>query len=115
LNVLLNADNAVIHMDKFINYALNTEHPIGKHKAYVFRDVLGYTISTAESLVIKIRDGIYKFPATFKGSDNFGDKYEIIMEIEGVNGRTSLVVTCWIIDSGSDIPRLTSVYIPKKR
>ena len=115
VGVLPNADKAVISMEKLVNYVLNTEHPIGKHKAYLFKEVLGYSVGTARNLAVKIMDEIYNFPAIFKGSDRFGNKYEIIMNIEGINGRTAPVITAWIIDSGSDVPRLTSAYIHKKR
>ena len=68
-----------------------------------------------EILISVIRERVREFPATFSGTTDFGDKYEVVMEIEGVVGRKSIVETAWIIERGSDMPRLISAYIPKKR
>ena len=37
------------------------------------------------------------------------------MNIEGVNGKHADVLTAWIFDEDSDVPRLTSVYVKEKK
>ena len=111
MEILPNADRAVIPLEKFVNYALNIDHVDGRHKALVFRDVLGYTADNADALVSWIREGIYNFPASYKGKTQHGNKYEIIMQITGPTGRTAPVVTGWIIDNDANIPRLVTAYV----
>ena len=114
MNILPNADKAVIPIEKFRDYALNLTHESGVHKAIVFDKVLGYNTKNVQTLISKIREGIANFPATYKGFTIYGDKYEVTMPIEGVNGRVAPVVTGWLIGGDSGIPRLTSAYIPRK-
>jgi len=73
-----------------------------------------YRWRSFEELIANIRANIGKFPSDFKGTSDFGDIYEVIMELEGLNGRKASVVTGWIIDKGTDYPRLTSAYVDKK-
>ena len=40
---------------------------------------------------------------------------KVVMKIEGVNGRKSVVETGWIIEMDSNVPKLISAYIPKTR
>ena len=37
--------NIIIDENKFTAYALNPEHEVGRHKAYVFNQVLGYNLT----------------------------------------------------------------------
>ena len=41
-NALPNYQRAVILREKLEGYSLNPEHPVGKHKAIVFKSALGY-------------------------------------------------------------------------
>jgi len=109
--LLPNHENAVIPLEKFTRYILNLNHKDGKHKAIVFESALGYTARNANALISNIRMNINKFPATFKGSNIYGDKYEIVMELKGINGKRVQVVTGWIVDKESNCPRLTSAYV----
>ena len=115
LMVLLpNADKAVIPMEKFVNYALDICHADGRHKAFVFDRVLGYTVDNASGLIANIKKNIVNYPATHKGKTPHGDKYEIIMQQTGANGCTANVVTGWMIDNGTDVPRLTTAILIKR-
>ena len=109
--ILPNADRAVISIEKLVNYALDVTHNTGMHKAFVFESVLGYTTENAARLTENIKNNVDKFPAVHKGSNLYGEKYEVIMQLVGANGRKAEVVTGWIIDNGSDTPRLVTAYI----
>ena len=50
----------IISIEKLRNYCLNNEHPIGKHKAKVFKILLGIEKSDAEALKDLILEGIYE-------------------------------------------------------
>ncbi|MCW5922561.1 MAG: hypothetical protein KIS77_09460 [Saprospiraceae bacterium] len=50
MSLLPNAEFAFVPMEKLRDYALNPEHPAGKHKAAVFKSVLGMTVADADYL-----------------------------------------------------------------
>jgi len=64
-------------------------------------------------LIEQIRENIYNFPAITKGDIGYGLRYEVVMNIEGVNGKSTKVLTTWIDDVSSREMRLTSVYVDK--
>ena len=47
---LPNAHKAVVDIKKLRDYSLNPNHPVGKHKARVFKAALGITLKNAEWL-----------------------------------------------------------------
>ena len=47
---LPNSDKAVVEIEKLRDYSLNPNHPVGKHKARVFKTALGITLEDAEWL-----------------------------------------------------------------
>ncbi|MDR1669653.1 MAG: hypothetical protein LBR76_06825 [Oscillospiraceae bacterium] len=113
MNALPNGDKAVIPIKKLTQYSLDFEKE--PNKAAAFKSALGYTKETADKLIDNIHSNISKFSTTSKGNNGFGDIYEIIMQLTGVNGKTANVLTGWIIEKGTDFPRLTSAYVTKKR
>jgi len=113
LSSLPNAENAVIPVKKFAEYAL---HPVkGKGKAYAFEHALGYNLSNVDKLIENIRENLRCFEAVAKGENRFGFKYEVLMNLLGENGKTANVLTSWIVEHESGDTRLTSAYIKKAR
>jgi len=110
--MLKNADKAVIDIRKLTQYALNPE--ADKNKAEAFRLALGYDLSHAEEVRRKALAGAREHLATKKGSDHYGDKYEVHVPMTGPAG-SAVVLTGWIFDPGSDVPRLTSIYVDKRK
>jgi hypothetical protein len=47
---LPNGENAVVDIEKLIDYCRNPDHPRGKHKARVFESASGLTAQHAEFL-----------------------------------------------------------------
>ena len=112
MNILPNAENVVIPVEKFTEYAL---HPVkGKGKAYAFEQVLGYDLSNVDKLIENIRNNITNFESKLKGDNGFGLKYEVLMKLTGSNGRTANVLTGWIVEHGKKETRLTSVYVTNR-
>lgn len=103
---------AVIPIKKFTEYALNPDKDPNKAKA--FKDALGYELSDAQDLIDNIREHIKDFPALEKGKNPYGTLYEVLMELEGKNGKKANVKTGWILDDNTGETRLTSAYITKK-
>ncbi len=104
-------DLANIPDAKISGYALNMEHPIGKHKAIAFQSVLGYNIKNQEELIRQIRYGLSRYRASERATTKYGRPFEVKMLILGANGRYAPVKTGWQIDNGSDIPKLTTIYV----
>ncbi len=111
---LPNAGNLVISSSKVQGYALNPDHPVGKNKAKVFQNALGYNQSNAEELVEQIQSKVTDYVAVPGKSDQYGQRYSVDIPIIGPNGRTAIVRTGWIIRSESDKPELTTLYVKEK-
>jgi hypothetical protein len=102
----------VVAIEKLTDYALNLTHPVGEHKARVFRAVLGITQEHAEWLRNTLHDVAKNSEnAVLRQRKSFGDQYEIVFSLQGPNGNVSEVTSGWQIDTGTDFPRLTTCYI----
>lgn len=108
---MVNADKAIIDVNKLTSYALNTDHPVGGNKAKVFESALGYNQSNVADLITKVQDGVKNNPVKMLSSDKYGQRMAIEMPITGPNGQTAIVRTGWIYDAGSSVPRLTTIYV----
>lgn len=106
---------AVIDERKLTDYALKMDDAKSRDKAVAFRDALGYTLVNYKTLVDDVLNNLCRYPAKSKGNQIYGCLYEVVMPITGPNGRTARVLTAWIIEWGNEVPRLTSIYVTKKR
>lgn len=107
---LPNSERAVVKIAKLREYSLNPTHEVGKHKARIFKAALGITIDDADWLRERILEMVGDLTAFAGEPSPFGSKYivDILMEREG---QEATVRTTWIIEFGTDFPRLTSCYI----
>ena len=113
MNILPNWDKAVVPVQKLIHYTLDfTKDP---NKAAAFKSALGYTKHNYQKLIDNIYSNISHYAAVYKGNKGFGDTYEVVMKLIGENKKAAKVLTGWIIEDGTDYPRLTSAYITKKK
>jgi len=109
MSTLPRADEAIIPVEKLTEYALN---PNGdRNKAVAFERALGYNIGNADKLIEQIKANLRKFPAIAKKDKGYGTRYEVVMEIEGVNGKSAKVLTGWIDDASSGEMRLITVHV----
>lgn len=102
----------VVDVRKLTEYALNDEHPEGKHKARLFRDLLGITRNDwrflAEQLVTGLQQEIVEHPR----KSEHGVQYHVNVPVVGRNGAKKVVRAAWIIRA-NEPPSLTTVLIPK--
>ena len=103
------AENAVVDIRKLRNYCLNPEHSVGKHKARLFRSMLGMTADNAPELRLILLEVIQTREAKLGRKDNFGQRYTLDFLLEWQN-RNAVIRSGWIIEHNSQIPRLTSCY-----
>jgi len=109
MDILPNAHNAVIPVEKFTEYALNPQKQ--KDKSVAFEKALGYNLENYQKLIEEIKSNLFKYSAKLKPDMGFGQRYEVVMHILGANGKTAKVLTAWIVESSTGITRLTSVYV----
>lgn len=112
MTLLPNLEQAVIPLEKLGSYALNANHPEGKHKARVFKSVLGVERRHAGTLSELIRTSLPKAPAEQHESTAFGDIWITWHEITGLNGERAIVTAAWIYKKEAPhTPVLISCYI----
>jgi hypothetical protein len=107
---LPNGENARVDIAKLRYYCLNEAHEVGSHKARVFRAALGLTADDAEWLREKLLKAAKEDEAQTVAPSPFGTRYTIDVTIIR-DEKTAVVRTTWIIEHGTDFPRLTSCYV----
>ena len=107
---LPNPHKAVVDIAKLRDYSLNSHHPVGGHKARVFKAALGVTVQQAAWLRERALEVAVTGEATPGAASVFGDKYIIDAWIN-YKDKTALVRFSWIVEFGTDFPRLTSCYV----
>lgn len=105
---LPNGDQAQLG-DKLERYVLNPQHPKGKDKAPLFKNRLGITLENKEVLEKALLDVAISQEAIIYKQDHYGTQYDIKF-LMSTEVSTSLVISCWIIRTDEDFPRLTNAY-----
>jgi hypothetical protein len=104
------AGEARIATDKLVAYALDPSHERGQHKARVFASALGITAKDWRYLHDQILAALPRAPVRGTRITPFGVTYEIVVMVDGLNGRTAPVVTTWMVERDAP-PRLTSTWV----
>jgi len=107
---LFNADRAELDPRKLSDYCLSPTHPVGKHKAAVFRAALGLTSDDAPVLQGWLLQAALTESVTQGRSDEYGDRYQLDFEAVTPSGR-AVIRSAWMIRAGEDFPRLTTCYV----
>ena len=102
------AERAEVEVRKLRDYCLNPLHDEGKHKARLFAAV-GFTATDADTL----REILLTMVRTREGRlgllDAYGQRYVVDLPLEW-RGNTITIRSAWILEHGSDVPRLTTCY-----
>ena len=107
---LPNYNNAIIDTRKILDYCLNNNHKLGRHKARKFREILGLELKDSSILINKIYEALATNEAISKGKNDFGDLFVLDFTMEFNNCKAE-IRTSWIILNNEFFPRLTSCYI----
>ena len=110
---LPNADQAVIAQEKICDYLLSPVHPTGKFKAAFFRSQ-GYSQIHWKQLESDIRS-ILNNDAIVGQTSEYGQKFEVKGSIVGPAGKSTLLVTVWIVLTGEDIPHFITAFPGEKK
>lgn len=97
--------------EKLTRYALSPEHPVGRHKARVFRAALGIELHDWEHLRDRILTGVRRPEAIVVAIRDIGPERtgQVPVPIDGPGGRTATVVTVWRLQEGR--PHLVTAYV----
>jgi hypothetical protein len=104
------AREATIPTAKLVSYALDPSHERGRHKAWVFASALGIATSDWRYLHDQILTKLPEGEVRSTHITPFGIAYEVILMIDGLNGRTAPLVTTWMVATNA-VPRLTSTWV----
>jgi hypothetical protein len=108
-------DELMIDPRKLTDYALDLENPKGKDKAVMFQRHLGFTKDNYQLLLNQIYILVLDADAIPQNEDQFGMRYQIDLQIQGVEAeQIEIVRTGWLIPPNSKQARLTTLYIPKR-
>lgn len=110
---LPNASKAFVDIRKLIEYSLDFDSPRGRHKARVFKAVLGIEVNDAELLKKLILESVFSGDYILGELDFYGQRYSGRCKIE-FGGKSATIQTRWIVRRDEDFPRLTSVFVSKK-
>lgn len=104
-----NADHAVIASEKLRDYLLNPTHRRGAAKAKLLM-AMGYRPDDSRRLDADLR--AQHLPVDVKGTSTspYGLRFEIVAPLAGPTGRVVPFRSIWQIDTGSDSPRLITIY-----
>ena len=102
-------ENAVVDPKKIRDYLLSTSHPLGRFKATFFL-ALGYTTSNWDLLARDLRTLAEQQEAVPSSENDYGQKYTVQGILKGPSGRTSEVVTVWIVLTGELAPRFVTAF-----
>ena len=110
---LPNADKLRVDREKITDYLLSTTHAEGTGKAEFFT-AMGFRQEEWQVLADSLRQVAQEFPVTKSMTSPHGRKYIIDGMLQTPSGQVLIVRTVWIIDTGTDTPRLVTAY-PKER
>ena len=104
-----NAERAVVDIRKLRDYCLNPQHDKGKHKARLFTSLLGMDADNAEELRNTLLEVAKTKDAQLGEADAYGQRYTLDFTLNW-RGKQATIRSAWIIETGSDIPKLTTAF-----
>ena len=110
---LPDVDRAQIPKAKVVKYLLSPTHPDGGGKAEFFT-AMGFRREEWQVLADSLRQVARDFPVTKSMTSPHGRKYIIDGVLPTPSGQRPIVRTVWIVDAGTETPRLVTAY-PKEQ
>ncbi len=112
-----NHQQAVTPKEKFIEYSLNPDNPNARGKAEAYEKALGFNKNNADELIVQIEEAIKNESVSpiHISETEYGMKYKYSIPVKGVNGQIKNVIAVYQIDKGSQVPRMITNYVERKR
>ncbi len=89
---------------------LDPAHEDGRHKARVFRSMLGIATVDWRYLREAILAGLREAPVSGIAPTPYGLRCTVVMPVRGLNGQRHDVLTAWLVAEGTP-PRLVTAYV----
>lgn len=98
-----------IPIRKITKYALDPQNVNSKNKAFMFQKHLGYTQDNYQFLLEQIKEKALTENAIPKEKDEYGDRYQVDLEILGNHEQQKEIIrTGWIVRPNTNIAQLTT-------
>ena len=108
--------DVIIDSRKLTEYALDIDNPKGADKAVIFERHLGFTKDNYHLLSNKIKSTVLDVEAILQKKDIHGQRYRVDLKIIGVQpGQQEIVRTAWIVELDSNVARLVTLYVRKRK
>ena len=72
---------------------------------------MGYNQSNSAQLIEQIQSKLPDSEAVLGELDMYEQRYTVDISITGPNGNTAIVRTGWIVETGSKVPRMTTLFV----
>jgi len=102
-------DRAEIDSRKITDYLPSPVHPVGRHKARLFR-ALGFSRSDADRLTRALLDIALDGSVTSHAVTPHGRRYIVEGVVDTPAGTRATIRTVWIISEGSDRPQFVTAF-----
>jgi hypothetical protein len=97
--------------EKLENYLLSPTHPLGRHKARLWKSVFGLELGDCSVLERLIREQLGQGTPERKAGGGVARRWEIVIpRFRGPNGNEHPVLTAWALEPGADHPHLTPAF-----
>jgi hypothetical protein len=106
---LPDAVRAIVDRAKIVEYLLNAAHPDNGGKAMFFLRS-GFSSANPDELATALRKVAANGDVVVHTESLHGNKYVVDGRLESPAGGRPFVRTVWIIDRGTDVPRLVTAY-----
>jgi hypothetical protein len=100
---------AQVDTAKVSGYLLNLSHPDGSGKARFFMR-FGYDQAHPEELAADLQKHGQDHEVSGSAESEYGVRYSVDGKLETRDGRSALVRTVWIVERGSETPRLITAH-----
>ena len=106
---LPNPDRAIVSQEKLVDYLMNPAHPDNGGKAAFFISH-GFRPEHWQELALAFAAVAAAFPVAKSMASPHGAKYVLDGDLRTPSGRSPRIRTIWIVDAGTDTPRLVTAY-----
>jgi len=104
------SERAILDIRKIEDYCLDPWHPRGRHKARLFRELLGVTRKDAAWLRGVLLAGVQDAEAGEIAVDVFGRRWRVDVPISRQD-MSVVVRTIWIVRTGEEVPRFVTCWV----
>ncbi len=106
---LPNPNQLQVDREKIVDYLLSLTHPDGQTKAEFFRR-FGFRREQWEVFAMALREHGISHPISKIVESPHGTRYSVDGEIASPDGRNPRVRSVWMVEAGSQSPRLITAH-----